>query len=61
MGASIKLILSPTPPVECLSATGSPFPKLRVFPEAIYASVNASISVSESPCKKQAIKKALIW
>jgi len=35
IGASIKLILSPTPPVECLSATGRHLSKLIVPPESI--------------------------
>ena len=51
-GATIKLILSPTPPVECLSTfTPSIFDKSIVSPELIMALVKAEISSLDIPLK----------
>ena len=62
MGAAMRLVLSPTPPVECLS-TFMPGMSLKstCSPEAIIVSVRALTSRSVIPEKKTAIKKAEIW
>ena len=46
-------VLSPTPPVECLSTTLRPSaaPRSSVSPERIIASVSAWVSLSVSPLK----------
>ena len=58
-GAEIRLVLSPTPPVECLS-TFIPGIALRstVSPDLIMHSVSALTSRSVIPEKNTAIKKA---
>jgi hypothetical protein len=58
-GAEIRLVLSPTPPVECLS-TFMPGMELRSTssPERIMHSVSALTSRSDIPEKKTAIRKA---
>ena len=58
-GAEIRLVLSPTPPVECLS-TLMPGMELRstVSPERTMHSVSALTSRSDIPEKKTAIRKA---
>ena len=50
MGATISVVLSPTPPVECLSTDLSP-KRLRstVSPECIMASVSTAVSWSVMP------------
>ena len=59
-GARIREILSPTPPVECLSAEGR-WRSLQSNerPERIKASVRASVSASSSPWMKAAMSQAL--
>ncbi len=58
------VILSPTPPVECLSTVGSGLPsrrrslKSRCTPEAIIAVVHREISARSIPRRKIAINKA---
>ena len=49
-GASGRVILSPTPPVECLSAVGRGRPEKSMrSPEAIMASVQRAISARLMP------------
>ena len=63
MGAKIKLILSPTPPVECLSQTNSSSKILDqsiVSPEAVIASVKLTVSSGVIPLEKIAILIAAI-
>jgi hypothetical protein len=60
-GASGSVILSPTPPVECLSTVRLPSPaKLIRSPEAIIASVMTRISSRLMPLRSTAIAKAAI-
>ena len=50
------MILSPTPPVECLSTVGLPSPaKLMRSPDAIIASVMTRISSRDIPLRSTAI------
>jgi hypothetical protein len=59
MGATRKLVLSPTPPVECLSTAALPSRAGEYFsPESRMASVSARVSSSERPRKKAAISQA---
>jgi len=52
IGASSSDTLSPTPPVECLSATATGTPSnARWSPEAIIASVSAASSCGSRPRK----------
>ena len=58
-GASGKVILSPTPPVECLSAVGRDSPeKSSRSPEAIIASVQRCSSSGSSPTNAIAMASA---
>ena len=60
-GASGSVILSPTPPVECLSTVGLPSPaKLIRSPDAIIASVMTRISSRVMPFSSTAIANAAI-
>ena len=61
-GAAIRLVLSPTPPVECLS-TFMPGMATRstVSPDLIMHSVSALTSRSVIPEKNTAIRNADIW
>ena len=55
-GASGRVILSPTPPVECLSAVGRERPEKSIrSPEAIIAAVHRSISRRVIPLRRMAI------
>src|SRR3954447_14480506 len=58
IGASIRLTLSPTPPVECLSTTGLPRSQSSTLPESRIASVSASRSSLSRPLRKNAIASA---
>ncbi len=49
-GASTRDILSPTPPVLCLSTTGGPSPHDRLAPEAIIDLVKTTVSSVFMPC-----------
>ena len=62
MGHKIRLVLSPTPPVECLSPF-MPFIGLRsrVSPECIMESVRSSVSSLSMPTKSIAMHIADIW
>jgi len=61
MGTRGIVILSPTPPVECLSTVGLPRPvKLIRSPEAIIASVMTRISSRAMPLSSTAMAKAAI-
>ena len=56
-------VLSPTPPVECLSTTLRPSaaPRSIVSPERIIASVSACVSAVVRPWKYTAMHQAAIW
>ena len=55
-GISGRVILSPTPPVECLSAVGLPSPEKSIrSPLAIIAMVMSRISRRDMPLRKIAI------
>ena len=60
-GASGRVILSPTPPVECLSAVGRESPEKSIrSPLAIIAAVQVAISRRVIPLSSTAIASALI-
>ena len=64
MGAMRREVLSPTPPVECLStrmALGGRERRSRVTPESRMARVRAVSSVGERPRRKVAMRKAAVW
>ncbi len=61
-GASGSDTLSPTPPVECLSADGRPRSlQSKRRPECSSASVSARVSSASSPRRNAAISQALTW
>ena len=61
-GASTRLVLSPTPPVECLSTLGpGSSPRSSTSPVRIIDSVSATVSDGVMPLKKTAIVKAEAW
>ncbi len=58
-GASGRVILSPTPPVECLSAVGRDSVEKSIrSPDAIIAAVQRAISVRFMPLSRIAIARA---
>ena len=58
-GASGSVILSPTPPVECLSAVGRDSPEKSIrSPDAIIAAVQRAISRRSMPLSRIAIASA---
>ena len=58
-GASGSVILSPTPPVECLSDVGRDSPEKSIrSPEAIIAAVQRAISSRSMPLSRIAIASA---
>ena len=60
-GASGNVILSPTPPVECLSAVGRPSEDRSLrSPESIIACVHTASSSGDMPRKNTAMSSALI-
>ena len=60
-GAITRLVLSPTPPVLCLSTVNSPNSERSIIsPECIIASVSTAVSSSSIPEKYIAIKSAEI-
>ena len=60
-GARMRLTLSPTPPVLCLSTTGRSNPlRSKRSPEATIASVRATTSSSSRPRQRIAISSAAI-
>ena len=63
IGPTAIVVLSPTPPVECLSTTVRPSAACRssVSPLRTIASVNANVSAGVSPRKNTAMQKAAIW
>ena len=62
IGASSSEVLSPTPPMECLSTRGAgQSPRSSRSPEWSIASVRATSSASPSPRKTTAIASAAIW
>ena len=61
-GARTRLVLSPTPPVECLSALGpSSSDRSRTSPVRIMDSVRARVSAGVMPRKNTAMAKAAAW
>ena len=61
-GASMSEILSPMPPVECLSAVGhGQGAKVTRSPDRIIASVRTAVSSGDMPRKKIAMASAAIW
>jgi hypothetical protein len=56
-GASTRLTLSPTPPLECLSriGPGKPLRQSSTVPERVIASVSAMVSSWDMPSRKKAI------
>ena len=61
-GASTRLVLSPTPPVECLSTLGpGSSERSSTSPVRIIASVSATVSAGVMPLKKTAMVKAEAW
>ena len=64
MGASIRLTLSPTPPLECLSSTGpcrSAASQRSTSPESRMAQVRATRSAMSMPRQQMAMAKAATW
>src|SRR5258707_10160889 len=64
IGATIRLVLSPTPPVECLSRSGpgrARSPHSSTSPERFIARVSAVVSARDMPRKNTAMAKAAIW
>ena len=61
IGPSINEVLSPSPPVECLSTLGRSETLSMQLPVAIIASVNCEISSGSIPRMKIAIANAAIW
>ncbi len=63
MGPTAIEVLSPTPPVECLSTTRRPIaaPSSSVSPERTIASVSACVSRPVRPRKYTAMHHADIW
>ena len=57
-GASGRVILSPTPPVECLSTIGRPAGQDSRTPELSMASVHLAISAVSMPLQKIAMASA---
>jgi hypothetical protein len=60
-GATASVVLSPTPPVECLSTTRPNRVRSRRWPDRTIAIVSAAISRASMPRKTTAMQKALIW
>ena len=62
MGPTIRLVLSPTPPVECLSTDRVPKrDRSTVSPECIMASVSTAVSAGFIPLRHTAMASADIW
>jgi hypothetical protein len=60
-GASGSVILSPTPPVECLSTSGQPTSgNVSRSPESIIAAVQRAVSAASMPLSRIAIASAAI-
>jgi hypothetical protein len=61
-GARMSEVLSPTPPVECLSThAGAPGGRCRDCPVASIAAVSALVSLGSNPRQKMAIRRAESW
>ena len=61
-GATMRVVVSPTPPVECLSTLmPSRSDKSTTSPECIMASVRYAVSSSVMPLKHTAIIHAVSW
>ncbi len=64
IGASSRLTLSPTPPVECLSTTGpgsAARDQSSTVPERVIARVSATVSARPMPFRQIAIASAATW
>jgi hypothetical protein len=61
MGATTRVVLSPTPPEECLSTGWGRWERSRTFPEWAMISVSQRVSSWESPRKKTAMSQAETW
>jgi len=61
-GASTSVVVSPTPPVECLSTfTPGMLERSTMRPECAIASVSAAVSALSSPRMNAAMSHAAIW
>ena len=60
-GASISVVLSPTPPVECLSTTGCRLSRFIISPLFSIISVRLNVSSFVIPLMVIAISNELIW
>ncbi len=61
-GMTTSEVLSPTPPVECLSATGRPtLDRSSCSPLAAITSVSVASSASSMPRQMTAISQAASW
>ena len=62
-GATASVVLSPTPPVECLSTTRrlSCAARSTVSPLATMAMVSANVSTDERPRNQTAMSSAAAW
>lgn len=61
MGATISVVLSPTPPVECLSTFVPGMEDRCLVPDSAIAFVSAAVSLSSIPRYQMAISMAAIW
>ena len=62
IGSTTSVVLSPTPPVECLSKAKSTTPvKSRVSPDSAMARVSSVVSLSVIPFRSTAIAQAEAW
>src|SRR3954452_21693572 len=62
IGATTSVVLSPTPPVECLSATGRPTGERSIrSPESTIASSRSAVSRSVRPRSTTAMRNAAVW
>jgi hypothetical protein len=62
IGARIRLVLSPTPPVECLSTLGPGMSeRSSTVPEWSIASTSAAVSRGVMPCQRIAMVRADHW
>ena len=63
IGPTARVVLSPTPPVECLSTTRRPSaaPSSIFSPLRTIASVSANVSALDNPWKYTAMQNAASW
>jgi hypothetical protein len=61
-GPRTSVVLSPTPPVECLSTfTPGTLDRSIIFPERAIASVSHTVSSASRPLRNAAMSQAAIW